>query len=357
MPLRRSVLTAIVLGFLAVGVWLVRNKKEEAARKPAQVTTKPASAIKPRSAAEIMQAPNKPSKYSEVTIRNLVEDAVIPVKDDFSRAEVEAFLERHGRTTGNLLAASMLLRDLSFVREAVKADPGSRAAQLELALKGESATERASAIAAFRALEPDNALGDYLAADHAFESGDAGAAASALAKSLDSPVYANWKAEVRVGMESAYRDAGYEPIVAKYMGLFSAASYELNPLGVVTRRLTELHSEFIHSADFDAADPTLMLALSIGRRLQDQSPYESLQGVKFEKFVLRQVDPSLAIGPDGQTAAVRLDELLVKEKEAKAILGVHSKMGSADAATQSQFIDMSKTDGELAALKWLREQK
>lgn len=357
MPLRRSAQIAIVLGFLAVGLWLVGAKRQEASRKPAQVAPKSASSIKLRSAAEIMQEPNKPSKYSEVTIRHLLYETHIYLKDDFSRAEVEAFLERHGRTTGNLLAASRLLHDLGFVREAVKADPGSRAAQLDLALRGESATERAGAIDAFRALEPDNALGDYLAAHHAFESGDAGAAAVALVKSLDSPVYDNWKAEVRAGMEFAYRDAGYEPLEAKYIGQFSAPSAELSRTLDVTDRLMELHGEFIRSADFDAADPTLMLALSVCRRLQDQPPYETLYGIILERRVLQQVDPSLAIGPGGESAAARLDELLAKEKEVKAILGVHIKMGSVDTATQSQFMDMSKAEGELAALKWLSEQK
>jgi hypothetical protein len=357
MPLRRSAQIAIVLGFLALGLWLVSGKKQEASRKPAQVAPKSASSIKPRSAAEIMQEPNKPSKYAVVTIRHLMYEPHIYHKIDFSRAEVEAFLERHGRTTGNLLAASRLLHDLSFLREAVKADPGSRAAQLQLAFIGESAAEKADALAAFRTLEPDNVLGDYLAAHQAFESGDAGAAAVALAKSLDSPVYANWKAETRVGMEFAYRDAGYEPIPAKFIGEYSSLFPEIYQMNNVTDRLMELHGEFIRSADFDAADPTLALALSIGRRLQDQSPYESMHGIGIERRVLQQLDPSLAVGPGGQTAAARLDELLAKDQELKSFWREEIRLGSVDAATQSQFLDKKRTEGELAAFKWFREQK
>jgi len=355
-PLRRSAQIAIVLGFLAVGLWLVGAKRQEASRKPAQVATKPASAIKLRSAAEIMQEPNKPSKYSEVTIRHLLYEAHIYHKIDFSRAEVEEFLERHGRTTGNLIVAAQLLHDLSLLREAVKVDPGSRAAQLQLALMGESAAEKADALAAFRTLEPDNVLGDYLAAHQAFESGDAGAAAVALAKSLDAPAYATWRSEARVGMEFAYRDAGYEPIPAKFLGEFSSLFPEVNEMNNVTDRLMELHGEFIRSADFDAADPTLALALSIGRRLQDQSPYESMHGIGIERRVLQQLDPSLAVGPGGQTAAARLDELLAKDQELKAIWREEMRLGSVDAATQSQFLDKKRTEGDLAAVKWLREQ-
>jgi hypothetical protein len=73
MPLRRSAQIAIVLGFLAVGLWLVGAKRQEASRKPAQAAPKSASSIKLRSAAGIMQDPNRPSKYAGITVKEIFE--------------------------------------------------------------------------------------------------------------------------------------------------------------------------------------------------------------------------------------------------------------------------------------------
>jgi len=50
MPLRRLAQIAVVFGLVAVGVWVVRGKKWELLRKPAEVV-QVAPAIKPRSAA------------------------------------------------------------------------------------------------------------------------------------------------------------------------------------------------------------------------------------------------------------------------------------------------------------------
>jgi hypothetical protein len=50
MPLRRVAQIAVVLGLVAVGVWVVRGKKWELLRKPTEVAAKPAPAIKPRGA-------------------------------------------------------------------------------------------------------------------------------------------------------------------------------------------------------------------------------------------------------------------------------------------------------------------
>jgi hypothetical protein len=361
MPLRRSAQITIVLGFLAVGVWLVRSKKEESSRKPAQVATKPASAIKPRSAAGIMQEPNKPSKYAGLTVREMFEHQDIYVIKNLDTAEVEAFLERHGRTTGNLLAASRLLHDLSFVREAVKADPDSPAAQLELAIRSNIPAEKSAATAAFSALAPGNSLGDYLTANLAFRSGDAAAAAAALARSMDSPLYAHYTAEISAAKEQAYRDAGYEPLTASAKAYMTTMFYEIHPVAQVSWDIMDLQDAFIHSADFDSAEPTVVIGLTIGQRLQGQGQWlEQNRGIGIEKMFLQQLDPYTQVGASGQTAGERLDELQIKEKENNFYAAswlLSEKLQAAEPATQARYFVIAKSQGDIAAGKWLSEQK
>ncbi|GBL24402.1 hypothetical protein EMGBS6_11870 [Opitutia bacterium] len=356
MPLRRVAQIAVVLGLLAAGVWVVRGKKWEAFRKPTEVAAKPAPAIKPRSAADIIPQLKGPPKRTGVTIKELLEGKV----PKLNQLEVEAFLKNQGRSTMNLLAASRLLNDLGFVREAAKADPKDPAIQLELALRGETPEEKSAAIAAFRAAAPGNSLGDYLAAHQAFAAGDAGAAGLALAQSLDNPLYADYTQQIVAGSEQAFLDAGYEPAAAASAAMFSFTYDHLQSARDVSDNLKQLQDEFIRTADFDAAEPTVIIGVTLGQRLQEQGPYliDLLTGIVIEKKFLQQLDPLTQAGPGGQTAGERLDTLDARLLEIRTLAPAFGeKLAAADAATQSQYVAKLKSEGELAAMRWLVGQK
>ena len=352
MPLRRVAQFAVVLGLVAAGVWVVRGKKWELLRKPAEVATNPAPAIKPRSAADIIPKLQDPPKRTGVTVKEMLAGKV----PQLNQLEVEAFLKNQGRSTANLLAASRILKDLSYAREAAKADPKNPAAQLELALRGETREEKSAALAAFREAAPGNSLGDYLAAHQAFAAGDAGAAGLALAQSLDNPLYADFTQQIVAGSEQAYLAAGYEPTAAAAAAMFSLTLEHVKSVRDVSENLKQLQDEFIRSADFDAAEPTVVIGLTLGQRIQDQGPYviDQLTGIAIEKKFLQQLDPLTQAGPGGQTAGERLDALDARLLEIRTLAPAFSeKFASADEATQAQYVAKMKADGELAAMRWL----
>ncbi len=356
MPPRRLAQIAIVLGLVAVGIWVVRGKKWELLRQSAEVAAKPAPATKPRSAADIIPQLKGPPKRIGVTIKELLEGKV----PKLNQLEVEAFLKNQGRSTTNLIAASRLLNDLSFAREAAKADPNDPAAQLELALRGETPEEKSAAITAFRAAAPDNSLGDYLAAHQAFAAGDAGAAGAALIQSLDNPLYADYTQKVVAGSEQAFLDAGYEPNAAAGAAMFSLTVGQVQTVMNVSENLKQLQDEFIRSADFDAAEPTVIIGLTLGQRIQDQGAYliDQITGMAIEKKFLQQLDPLTLAGPGGQAAGERLEALDAKLLEIRTISPLFSeRFASADDATQAQYLARMKSDGELVAMRWLVEGK
>ena len=352
MPLRRLAQIAVILGLLAVGVWVVRGKKWEQLRRPEEVAAKPAPLIKPRSAADIIPQLKDPPKRAGITIKDMFAGKV----PHLNQLEVEAFLKNQGRTTMNLLAASRLLNDVSYVREAAKADPKDPAVQLELTLRGESPEEKSAALAAFREAAPGNSLGDYLAAHQAFAAGDAAAAGAALAQSLDNPFYADYTQKIIVGTEQAYLDAGYDPVPAATAAMLSFTLSHVQPVMEVSNNLKQLQDEFIRSADFDAAEPTVIIGLTLGQRIQDQGPYliDQVVGVAIEKKFLQQLDPLTQAGPGGQTAGERLEALDAKLLEIKTLSPLFTeKFATADEATQSQYVERLKSEGELAAIRWL----
>ena len=356
MPFRRSAQIAVVLGLVAAGVWVVRGKKWELLRKPTEPATQVAPAIKPRSAADIIPQLKGPPKRTGVTLKELLAGKV----PQLNQLEVEAFLKNHGRSTTNLLAASRLLNDLGFAREAAKADPKNPAAQLELALRGETPEEKSAAIAAFREAAPGNSLGDYLAAHQAFATGDAGAAGAALVQSLDNPLFADYSQQLVAGSEQAYLEAGYEPTAAAGAAMFALTIPRAQPLVEVSKNLLSLQQEFVRSADFDAAEPTVIIGLTLGQRIQDQGPYliDQLSGIAIERKFLDQLDPLTQAGPEGQTAGERLETLDARLLEIKDLASRFTPaFAQADAATQSQYLAKMKSAGELAAMRWLVEKK
>jgi hypothetical protein len=264
-----------------------------------------------------------------------------------NQLEVEAFLKNQGRTTANLLAASRLLKDLSYAREAAKLDPKDPAAQLELALRGETPEEKSAALAAFREAAPGNSLGDYLAAHQAFASGDIGAAGAALIQSLDNPLFADYTQKIVAGSEQAFLDAGYEPQPAAVLAMLSIEW---------AQGLIQMQTELIRMADFDAVEPTVIIGLTLGQRLQEQGPYmiDRLLGISIERRFLQQLDPLTLAGPGGQAAGERLETLQTDLLEIGSLASAFpEKFDSADDAIQSQYIAKLKSEGELAAMRWL----
>lgn len=356
MPLRRVLTYVALLGLLVAVSWSGRACKRALRQPVGEAPISSAPAIKPRSAADIIPQLKDPPKRTGITIKDLLAGKV----PQLNQLEVEAFLKNQGRTTMNLLAASRLLKDLSYAREAAKANPQDPSAQLELALRGETPEEKSAALAAFRAAAPDNSLGDYLAAHQAFAAGDAAGAATALAQSLDNPLYLDYTQQIVAGSERAFLDAGYEPAAAAGAAMFSLTVEHAHAVMGVSDSLKQLQDEFIRSADFDAAEPTVIIGLTLGQRIQEQGPYliDQLVGITIETKFLQQLDPLTLAGPGGQTAGERLDALDAKLLEIKTLSPVAiEKFASADDATMAQYLAKMKAEGELAAMRWLVEKK
>jgi hypothetical protein len=177
---------------------------------------------------------------------------------------------------------------------------------------------------------------------------------------LDNPLFADYSQQLVAGSEQAFLDAGYEPTAAAGAAMFALTIPRAGPLMEVSKSLASLQQEFIRSADFDAAEPTVIIGLTLGQRIQDQGPYliDQLVGIRIERDFLDQLDPLTQAGPGGQTAGERLETLDAKLLEIKDLTSRFSPaFATADDATQSQFLAKVKAEGELAAMRWLVEQK
>jgi tetratricopeptide (TPR) repeat protein len=352
MSLPRKALIAAIVTLVATGVWLLQDKEtlDSASAEP-----KSAAGVRPRSAADIIPKLKSTPKQASVPIKDMLEGKI----PKLSRGEVETFLKSHGRSPANLIVASRLLNDVGYAREAAAMDPANPMAQLEIALAGENAEEKARAIAAFRKAAPANSLGDYLAANQAFESGDTGAAGAALLQSLEKPLFADYSRQLLTGTERAYLEAGFDAGTSSGAAIFSQTIPQAGPLMKLSKELLSMRDHSTRTGDFDAAEPAVRLGLAVGQRFQDQGPnlIHQLIGITIERQFLERLDPLTTAGPGGQRAGERIETLNTKAAEIRALGESYSKLGQLAPAIQSEFLAMLKSGDEPTALRWLTEQK
>ncbi|GBL43700.1 hypothetical protein EMGBD4_11990 [Verrucomicrobiota bacterium] len=112
------------------------------------------------------------------------------------------------------------------------------------------------------------------------------------------------------------------------------------------------------AADFDAVEPTLLVGLDLGRRLQEPKAMivEQLTGMAVEAAFLRQLDP-VTLVDGGVSAGERLALLAAQSTELQGLTQSvleFSKQATAD--DFERYFAIFRRDGELAAVRWAKER-
>ncbi|MEI6248849.1 MAG: hypothetical protein WCP67_09925 [Verrucomicrobiota bacterium] len=346
--------TLIIVGalVLAVGAWVLSFRQLDK-----KWQTKPLAPTK-RAAAR----PAQPLNLQAVTASG---KTVAEVWAEFQKngapkltpAQINDYVDSCGRDAQSLIVAARLSGDLEFLQEAALAYPENPLVQLEVALSP-SATpeERRAALEAFKAVSPDNALGDYLSAHLSFTEGKYGEAANGLLASLDHGTLADFSEQIMAGTEQAYLSAGQDPLSAQFAAMAGLTRPTLAPMREVSRHLDSLKDEFIKADDFDAAHPTVLVGLDLGQKMQSQAPYliDQLLGMSIERSFLEQLDPLTTTGGNGQTAGERLAELETKKTDIAATASSFNEAWmKMDATSSREYFKRVRRDGEFSAMKWV----
>ncbi|MFM2131926.1 MAG: hypothetical protein ACO268_04100 [Opitutales bacterium] len=322
---------------------------------PRREVALPRGDVPARSAAEL----NGPGRRTEVAYDKVLADLREGKLPQLNREQVESYLTAKDRSTASLICAFRLTKDLAYLREAVNADGANPVAQLELALRGETAEERSSALEIFRQLRPDNPMGDYLAAQRDLAAGDYGRAAAALFDSIEKGPLADYSKEALATAEDAYVHAGYDPLAAK-LGAFAALDVApIIKLTEVGRGTGSLLNEFIAQNDLEAAVPTFEAGRALGQRLQGEGQLliNQLAGVSIESSFIQQLDPLTVIDASGQTAGERLIALQNFSAEIRRLSPDASTLTNLPREDLEAYFEVASSKGELEALRWLRAQR
>lgn len=278
---------------------------------------------------------------------------------EISAEQINAFLESNRRSPSALLAASRVANNIEFLREAAKATPGDRNVQLELAVRGTTPEEKREALDRYRALEPNNSYGDYLAALLDFQQGRTEDALASLAAADKHSDYRIPTAELRQPSEDLYLSAGLTPVEAKAAAMFLQPTVYLAPISQLANYLANVNPLGVLNRDEAAGSRLIEAVPGLMRKLSsDQSLLVSeMMRISVETRLLRAFPQDEKLPDQDLTPAQMLEELNAERTEI-ANLGKDAAAIQAD-MTESEFLKYLKqveTEGEVNALRNLRDK-
>lgn len=357
--MKRYLLIGVVVAVAALAVLWINYDRGFVKTKPETTVSKNT----PRPIKGLVQeAPKTTSTESDVKeiIKQLSQNGLPSLSDQ----QIQGYLTSNDRDATCLIVGSRLSKNSDLLREAVARFGDNPVVQLEMALHGPTPEERQLALQTFKLHDPQNPLCDYLDSLTAFEKGDFSKAAVGLIQSLDSGTLQDYSLVLASGTEAAFLAAGYTSTEAQLYALFDSAQRNQDTtgkMGAVANKLGELRDQYIKNNDMDAAEPTVVIGLDIGQKIQSQenpSFLSSLVGIDIEAKILNQLDPLTPINSAGQTAEVRLNELSLQKN---LLQGLVQKVQDLPISkmTDEQMKDYTqrlRNQGEVNATLWWIDQ-
>lgn len=278
--------------------------------------------------------------------------------------QIQGYLISNDRDAMSLIVGSRLSKNPELLREAVQRFADNPLVQLEMTLHGTTPAERQDALAAFKIHDPQNPLCEYLDTALSFEKGDYAQATDGLLQSLDRGTLQDYSLVLSAGTEAAYLAGGYSPAESQIYALYDSAQRNKDTtekLSGVADTLGNLRDQFIKNNDIDGAEPTVAVGLDIGQKIQAQdkpSFLSRLVGLEIEIKILGQLDPLTPVGPDGQSAVMRLDEL---NQQKNALQGLLQKtqdfpMDKMSDEQMKDYVQHVRNFGEIEAAQWWSNQ-
>ena len=365
--MKRNAVAVVVAGLVVAG-WVLHHRADRAMPTPPEM--EPVSArgvLKPRLPAPRMstraaplETPTENPRPTNAFARLLNNDGNPP---ELSRAQVESYLAMNRRSAESLLTAFRLTGDRALLQEASEKYPNDArvnyaawsAAHLDDASSPEAVRAR---LDAFKQSAPDNALANYLSAQHYFQSGQSDQAVEELIAAFGKPDFRDYSGEFIQNLEEAYRAAGYSEGEARAAAGYSQDSPQLFALRELGRSLGDLATRYRQAGDEPSARAVLQIGLDVGRRLDESAGgsllTRNLAGVAIERRLLGAMDPNTPHDDTGRTVQDQLDGLAQRFDSLRGLWRQAEPMlQSLSDQDLISYFDRLKAFGELEALQWV----
>jgi len=373
-------ITFFLMGGLMVLGLAILNRPRRTVPVARDELTEPLSTrrvFKPRLPAPRMMATppaaEPPADYSRPTnlLARLLNDG-----DGFKLRleQVQPYLQDNRRSAESLLAAFRVTGDAALFREALEKYPNDPRVTFAayFTFKNQMSPEECrQRLDAFKQSAPDNALANYLSAQHNFQSGQTDQAVQELVAAFNKSKFRDYSGDFVQNIEEAYRAAGYSEGEAKAAAAYALPLPQLAELRRLGQNLGELANLYRQAGDESSAQSALQMGLTLGQRVAEPSGQNylihDLVGLAIERQILERMDPASPYDSAGHTVQDRLSELAQRREVIRELQGAVDPSGKWDSLagvlqTLSEqdlisFFDRVKVSGELEAMRWVRSRQ
>ena len=379
--MNRRTAIIVVAAVMVLGLAILsRSRQTAVAPTPARADPPaPRSQFKPRLPAPRLAtaAPVAEPQPDDPPATNLIA-RLLNGDDSFklSSQQVETCLQANRRSAEGLLAAFRTTEDPAFLWEAMEKYPNDprvnfAACFAAMRLPELPPEERRQRLEAFKQSAPDNALANYLSAQHDFQSGQTDQAVQELVAAFNKSKFRDYSGDFVQNIEEAYRAAGYSEGEAKAAAAYALPLPQLAELRRLGQNLGELANLYRQAGDESSAQSALQMGLTLGQRVAEPSGQNylihDLVGLAIERQILERMDPASPYDSAGHTVQDRLSELAQRREVIRELQGAVDPSGKWDSLagvlqTLSEqdlisFFDRVKVSGELEAMRWVRSRQ
>lgn len=279
-------------------------------------------------------------------------------------AAAKAYAEKRQADALSLLALGRATGDPAWLARALAEHPDDPRVQLERWNLAKTPEEKLAAARALQQAAPDNPLGAYLEATQAFDNRDLGAVARLMVDAEGARSYDSYSTEILLETRDAFRATGLADADSWVAAVRSNAdawynrTSELRQLG---SDMGDLQHVLVEMGYWDEADFMFDRTLAIGEQLAEGGTLiENLAGLSLQAKLLGSFDPGTLVDADGTRAGALLTQ--VNQSIAEAVRSDanprwQSAIQALDAKGWEQYLAIYRRDGELAATRWLNQQR
>ena len=356
----RRVLFAVLLISAGVVIYItIRNEMlPTGGDLPAQTASQNGAAESQPAQDASIESTEKAHRMVRTADGNVEELRFFSPEDIKSLAQhADAFLAKKGTSAYSLLAVFSASGDRRYLTQALEQFPNSAAA-LYVALADAPKEERASLIERFKAADPNNPLPWIFSAAELFESGQVADGHAEVREALKRPGFYTYFNERAAALRQLALQSGAGEFGAETISLFTQSLPHLQAATSVSRGLQKWVEMNSSGSDRTAMRDTAVVMFDLGRMFQTPEASRllvgQLVGVSLERKALDLV-PSSDDNPLPVEYQSRSEELLKLRDEASTLAKQAARVYAEPALWRGYFARF-KTEGELAALRWVQQQ-
>lgn len=265
--------------------------------------------------------------------------------------KIDAFVGARNRSVDSLLAAFRLGGGEAYLKEALERFPDHPQVLVTSLSQVQDAEKRLAILENLKRVDPDNSIGNCMAARALFQLGRKDEALEELRKSVGKPLDDFTIASAQ-NAEEAFLFSGMPPAEAKLRALYGGTKSLVLQLRDLSDHMAKLGEEFRAGGDEASAESVREMQSGLGQQLQGEGALvDMLVGMVIEKKALRDLD--------SDEARARLEEidqlkqnLTGRMKQVTELM----KVPSVAEGDWALYFDRAKLFGETAANDWMLEK-